>query len=129
MIQLSNVSVLVNDQVIPIVANSLKFSEGKGEQTVRVASLGGDAVEQVYAQDLESAFGKVMFEMHTTIDNVNSQRQWQSNQNRNVVALAAGTDDGNFNRVYTQCAMVNDPEIEIGNEGMISVEFSGNAPS
>ncbi len=119
---------LVNDEVVAIVPNSLKFTEGFGEQTVRAASAGGNSTEQVFSQDIEGALGKVMFDIHTTPANVALQRSWQANLNRNVVVVAGSTDEGSVERAFTQCAMVNDPEIEVGAEGVINIEFMGNKP-
>lgn len=127
-IQLSTAAVLVNNEVVTVVPNSVKFTEGFGEQQVRAGSVGGGGVEQIYSQDVESALGKVMFDIHTTPENVRLQRSWQSNQNRNVVQIAGTTDEGDVTRTYTQAAMVNDPEIEIGTEGVISIEFMANSP-
>ena len=126
-IQLSDAAVLVNDEVVAIVANSLKFTEGFGEQTVRAASVGGGATEQVYSRDIESALSKVMFELHTTPANISLARSWKALANANVVAIAGSTTEGDVTRTFTQAAMVNDPELEIGSEGMIAVEFASNA--
>ena len=126
-IQLSDATVLVNDEVVAIVPNTLKFTEGFGEQTVRAASVGGGAVEQVFSKDVESALSKVMFDIHTTPDNVKLARTWKSNKNQNVVAIAGKTAEADLTRTFTQAAMVNDPEIEISSEGVINVEFSSNA--
>jgi len=126
-IQLSDAAVLVNDEVVAIVPNSLKFTEGFGEQQVRAASVGGGAVEQIFSNDVETALSKVMFDIHTTPDNVEMQKTWKANGNKNVVAIAGATDEGETTRTFTQAAMTNDPEIEIGTEGVINIEFMSNA--
>lgn len=127
-IQLSTMTVLVNDAVVPIVPNSLKFTEGFGEQNIRAASSGGNSTEQVFSQNVEEALGKVMFDIYATPAAIALQRGWQANLNRNVVQLAGSNDDGDVTRTYTQCALVNDPEVEVGSEGVISLEFKGNKP-
>lgn len=127
-IQLSTATILVNDEVVTVVPNSVKFTEGFGEQQIRAGSSGGGSVEQIFSQDVESALGKVMFDIHTTPSNVALQRSWQANLNNNVVQIAGSTNEGDVTRTYAQAAMVNDPEIEIGSEGNISCEFMGNAP-
>jgi hypothetical protein len=126
MIQLSDATVLVNDEVAAIVPNSLKFTEGFGEQDVRAASVGGGAVEQVYSNNVETALSKVMFDLHVTPQNIALARSWKAGKNRNVVAIAGSTDDGDVTRTVTQAAMTNDPEVEIASEGVLSVEFMGN---
>jgi hypothetical protein len=126
-IQLSDAAVLVNDEVVAIVPNTLKYTEGIGEQQVRAASVGAGAVEQIYSRDVESALSKVMFDIHTTPDNVALQLTWKTNGNKNVVAIAGSTDEGEVTRTFTQAAMTGDPEIEIGTEGVINIEFMSNA--
>ena len=126
-IQLSDATVLVNDEVVAIIPNTLKFTEGLGEQNVRAASVGGGAVEQVYSNDVETALSKVMFDLPTTPTNVKLARTWKSNKNQNVVAIAGKTAEADLTRTFTQAAMTNDPEIEISSEGVINVEFMSNA--
>jgi hypothetical protein len=126
-IQLSDATVLVNDEVIMIVANSLKYTEGFGEQTVRAGSVGGGAVEQIYSRDVESSLSKIMFDLHTTPANVKLARTWKANANENVVQIAGKTTEGDVTRTFTQAAFTGDPEIEISTEGVIGIEFMSNA--
>ena len=126
-IQLSDATVLVNDEVVMIVPNSLKFTEGFGEQSIRAASVGGGAVEQIYSRDVETALSKIMFDIHTTPANVKLQRSWKAKANANVVQIAGSTTEGDVTRTFTQAAMTGDPEIEIGTEGVINIEFMSNA--
>ena len=65
---LSNIAVSVNNDPIAIVPNSVSYTEGFGEQTMRAASVGGASVEQVFSQDLESTFSMVKFEIYPDID-------------------------------------------------------------
>jgi len=127
MIQLSDATVLVNDEVIAIMPNSLKYTEGFGEQNMRAASIGGGAVEQIYSRNVETSLSKTMFELPTTPENVALQREWKSNGNKNVVQIAGSTDEGEVTRTFTQAAMIGDPEIEIASEGMIAIEFASNS--
>lgn len=126
-IQLSDAAILVNDEVVAIVPNTLKYTEGFGEQQVRAASVGGGAVEQIYSRDVETSLSKVMFDLHTTPDNVKLARSWKSNGNENVVGIAGKTAEGDVTRTFTQAAFTGDPEIEIGTEGVINIEFMSNA--
>jgi len=127
MIQLADATVMVNDVVLAIVPNTLKYTEGFGEQNVRAASVGGGKVEQVYSRDVESALSKVMFDLHTTPENADIAREWKSKGNQNVVGIAGSTAEGELRRTVQSAAMTNDPEIEIGTEGVINVEFMGNS--
>ena len=126
MIQLADATVLVNDEVVAIMPNSLKYTEGFGEQSVKAASIGGGAVEQLFARDVETAISKVMFDVPTTPESVELQRAWKVNGNQNVVQIAGSTVEGTLTRTFTQAAMIGDPEIEIATEGIINIEFAAN---
>jgi hypothetical protein len=126
-IQLSDAAILINDEVVAIVPNTLKYTEGFGEQQVRAASVGGGSVEQIYSRDVETSLSKVMFDLHTTPSNVKLARSWKSNGNENVAQIAGKTTEGDVTRTFTQAAMTSDPEIEIGTEGVINIEFMSNA--
>ena len=127
MIQLSDATVLVNDEVIAIMPNSLKYTEGFGEQAVRAASTGDGSVEQIYSRNVETNLSKAMFDIPTTPENVALAREWKSNGNKNVVQIAGATDEGELTRTFTQAAMTNDAEVEISSEGIVPIEFMSNA--
>ena len=126
-IQLSDATVLVNDEVVGIMPNSLKYTEGFGEQNVRAVSIGGGAVEQIFSRNVESSLSKVMFDIPTTPENIALARTWKANGNLNGVQIAGKTAEGDITRTFTQAAMTGDPEIEISTEGVINVEFMSNA--
>lgn len=125
-IQVSDAVVIVNNEVVAVVPNSVKFTEGFGEQKVRAASVGGGKVETVHARDLESSLSKVMFELMTTIGNVKLARSWKANFAQNVIQVSGSTPDGDINRTFTNATITNDYEVEIGSEGNISIEAMAN---
>ncbi len=126
MIQLSDATLIANNEAIGIVPNSLSYTEGFGEQDVRVASIGGGKVEQVYAQNVESNISMLKFELPTTPENIKLARSWKSNQNQNVFVIAGSTNEGDVTKTFTQAAVVNDYEVAIGSEGSIEVEVKAN---
>ena len=128
MIQLSDAALIANNEAVGIVPNSMKFTEGFGERKVRTASVGGGKVEQIFANDVESALSKLTFDMPTTPENIRLAREWTANQNKNVFQIAGSTSDGEeVTRSFTQAAVVNDYEVEIGSEANISIEIMSNA--
>ncbi len=126
-VQLSDPLVTVNNNPIAIIPNTVKYTEGKGEQTLRAASLGGGNTEQVYAHNVETNFSMVMFEMPSTVDNINQAREWKTNLNQNLVQIAGSTPEGQITRTFSQAAILNDYEVELGSETNITVEFKSNA--
>lgn len=127
MIQLADATLIANNEAISIVPNSLKFTEGFGERSVRVAALGGGKVEQIYANNVEGALSKLMFELPTTPENIKLARAWTAAGNGNVFQIAGSTSEGDMTRTFTQAAVTNDYEVEIGSDTSISIEIASNA--
>ena len=126
MIQLSDATLVANNDAVGIIANSLKYTEGFGEQTMRAASIGGGKAEQVFANDVETRFSSLMFDLPTTPENIALAREWKANGNQNAFQIAGFTPEGDVTRTFTQAAVVNDYEVEIGTDTNISVEIKSN---
>lgn len=127
--QLADITVTVNNAPIGINPNSFKYTEGLGEQKVRSASFGGGAVEQIFSNDIENNFSMVSFELPATIGNIALLRSWKVNRNQNLIQAVGQTPEGALTRVFTQAAILNDYEVELGSETNISVEFKSNPAS
>lgn len=127
MIVLTTAELVINNQTFPIVPNSLKFTEGLGEQKMSAASVGGGKTIQVYEEDVETNFSKVMFEAHATVENIEKLRDYKTNRNANTIEISGSTPDGKrLTRAFTQAALLGDYEVGIGTEVRIPVEFSAN---
>ncbi len=126
-IQLSDMTVEVNNEAVAIIPNTLVYTDGFGEQKVRAMSTGGGGVELVYSNDVESNIAKCNFEIASTPDNAALARQFKVNLNTNGIRIYGSTPDGKtLTRTFTQAALVNDPEIAIGSETTIPLEFMAN---
>lgn len=128
MIQLTDAAVLVNNEAVAVVPNSVEFDEGRGEQVVRPMSVGEGKVEQVFANNLETSMGAVKFSLPTTVENIALALSWKTNRNRNVVQIAGSTDDGDVSRTFTQAALTANYKVPIGTEADIEIEFMANQP-
>lgn len=124
--QLSDATLMVNNEVWAIVPNSLVFTEGQGEQSIKAASLGGGAVEQVFSNDVESAFSMVKAELYATVENIENTRAVKANLNNNVVQIYGQTVDGSMTRTFTKAAMLGETEKALGVDATISIEFKAN---
>jgi hypothetical protein len=127
MIQLSDAAVVVNNEAVAVIPNTVKFTEGFGEQKMRAASIGDGKVEQIFSNDVETSFSKIMFEVPTTVDNISLVRSWKALQNGNVVSIAGTNSEGTITRTFQKAAILGDYEVEIGSEASISVEMSSSA--
>jgi len=123
--QLNDIVILVNDVQIAYTSDSLSWSDGLGEYSIRNAVTGGGQTEQVFSEDLSSKFGMVKFSMPTTDENEQYKRDWKLNKNNNVVELI-GAGGSSFTKVYTQAAILNDPESNAATDGNIEIEFKSN---
>lgn len=127
MIQLVDATLIANNEAIGITPNSLSYTEGFGEQTMRAASIGGGKAEQVYSRNIETHFSSLKFSLPTTPENVKLARSWKANTNQNVFAIAGSTPEGKVTRTFTQAAVINDYEVGIGSEEDIEIEVRSNA--
>lgn len=124
--KLNTASIFVNNEVVPIVPESFTFTEGLGEQTIETASIGGGVTEQVFSEDVTTAASNPKFEMYPTIENIALARSWKGNRNANVVAASGTTPDGQvFSRTFTQAALTNNYEVNLGSAN-IAIEFMAN---
>ncbi len=125
MIRLTTATVVVNNEPVGVVSGSVSLVEGDGEFSVSAVSVGAN-VEQVFSEDLDSAFAVVKFQIPNTVENMKLTRQWKRLKNTNYVQIAASNADGKFDRTVSQAAMLNDPEKTFGKDTDIDIEFQGN---
>ena len=125
-IQVADAAVTVNNNVVAIVPNSLVYTEGKGEQTMRAASAGGGQVEPIYSNNIETNLSMCRFDLPATVENIDLAREWKSNSNQNLVQLAGRTAEGNVTRTFTQAALLTDYEVPLGSDTNITIEFRAN---
>lgn len=123
--QLNDITVVVNNEIVSYIADSLAWVDGFGEYTMRNAIVGGGQTETVFSKALETKKGMVKFSMPTTAKHEDWKRQWKLLENENVVELIGPVGSG-FTKVFTAAAVLNDPESSSANEGNIEIEFNSN---
>lgn len=124
--QLSNAAVLVNNDIVAYIPNTLSYTEGLGEQSIRAASAGGNQTEQIFADNIEMRYSTVKFELPSTIENIAKVRQWKQNKNANLVQISGKTADGNLTRSFSQAALLTDVEVPLTNDGNMTLEWRSN---
>jgi len=125
-LQLSAIAVEVNDEPWAIEPGTCAFTEGFGAALVRAASTGGEGTELIFARDISEAMSMIKFEVPATIANVERVRAVTAGLGVNTVQLSANFGGRSFSRTMTQGSVVNNPEVNIGPEGTIELEFKGN---
>lgn len=123
--QLNDIIILVNNVQVAYTADSLSWKDGFGDYSIRNAVVGGGQTEQVFSKDLSTKFGMVKFSMPTTEENEANKRAWKGNDNNNVVELI-GPPGSNFTKIFTQAAIMDDPESNAATDGNIEIEFQAN---
>jgi len=122
---ISTPSVIINNLPIGIRPNSLKYTEGLGEQTMRTQSAGGGTVDVVYSSNAESFMSTVSFELLNTADNINNIRAWKTNLNQNAISIV--DQNSGLTRNFANMALTNNYEVALGADGVIAVTFMGDA--
>ncbi len=121
---LANPAIIVNGVSVAIMPNSFSYTEGRGEQTVKTQTAGGGSVENVFFDNAETKFSMVKFELYNTDVSIELALIWKNNTNLNVIEWNGGIKS-NTVRVVKGAALTNDYEVELKNEGMLSLEFHG----
>ena len=116
-------TIIVNNENITISANSCTYKVGKGNKTVRVGSVGGGATEPIITEDAEAKKGMVKFSVHPTKAMIDKIETWQDNVNNNVVQII--DNNNNFDRTMQSAIVINDPDINLGVDTLIEIEFEG----
>jgi len=122
-VQLANPLVTVNNDPVAVTPNSVMYTEGLGEQTMRAASLVGGQVVPIYSQNIEQNFGSVSFDMPATPANIAKARQWKANADQNVISITGATPEGTLARAFQRAAILNNYEVALGSETNITIEF------
>ena len=126
--QISDLAVIVNNEVVGVIPNSIEMDEGRGEQVLRSVSIGEGKTEQVFANNLESNFGACKFSMPSTAENIASALVWKTGRNTNTVQFLGTINGEVFSRTYLQCALTSNYKIAVGPEADIEIEFMGLPP-
>ena len=115
-------AIVVNNVTVAIKPNSFAYTEGNGERKIRVASSGGSATQNCMSEDFETAFSMCKFTVYATLDNVALVKTWLTNKDANVVQ--ASDELTGFTRTFQEALIINNPEVALGVDGEIEVEWN-----
>jgi len=120
---LAGAALIINNETIPYVPNSLKYDVGNPERKVEPQVVGGGAVTNVVTEDFATAKSKIMFDLKTTTENEQLFLGWVENFEDNLVKIVS--NDGK-SRVFELATIINKPEFDTGADGIASIEFESN---
>lgn len=121
--KLSNPTVVINNNAVPIIPNTFSFTEGFGEQELKVQSSGGGSVQTVLSNNVETNMSMVKFSIHNTAELIDLARSWKVNANKNAITV---TGEG-LTRAFNNAAVTNDYEVNLGADTTIDIEFKSDA--
>ena len=113
--------VVINNTPIYYVPNSVVYTEGKGEQNVRVQSAGGGLLSLVISENVESNFSKLKLGLYPTKENIALARSFKSNPGKNACQFS----EDDFSRTISDATVVNDYDVELGSDTVITLEIMG----
>lgn len=120
---LSNPTVVVNDDTISILPNSLSYKEGQGDAKVRPLSAGGDAIEVVVTSDAETKASMVKFKVSNSDTHLGQVNEWLLARSDGGVTITLS--EGDISIPFTGMIMTTEPERSVGADGEVEVEFMG----
>ncbi len=114
-------TIVVNNETVFIVPGSFTYTEGLGEQTVRVQSSGGGGVQPIFSQNVEMKKSTVKFSMINDKINIANARKWKINGQANAMA-ATDVNEG-FTKTFKLAVLTNNYDVPLGPDGVIELEF------
>lgn len=119
--QLSTVQLVVDNDPVSYVPNTLSYNEGLGEQTVKSQN-----ATLTNAVNLETLVGMVKFDLTSTIENINLAKKWKTQGKSSAGALISMASGKSFSKSFTNMALTNNYEIPLSQDGQFTLEFSGS---
>ena len=118
---LSTATVVVNNETVAIVPNSLTIKTGRGENVVKTETYGAGSVEPVVFENLETKKGYVKFSLYPKDTSLEAILSYKSSKGNNTILVI--TSENSY--TFTNMALTNDPEINFSSDGEIELEFEG----
>lgn len=122
-ISLANPTLTINNIAVYYMPNSIVYTEGYGEYNQRAQTSGNGAVDIVFSQNVETKMSNFKFDVANTLENIDLAKNWKKNLNQNTITII----DNSYSRTITSAALISDFEVNLGSEGVISLEFRGNS--
>ena len=121
---LSNPSVVIQNETIAIIPNSLSFKIGSGDKEVKAQSAGGGSIEVVVSENAETMISMVKFKLFNTAGNLQRVKDWSVLFSETITL----SDPNGINESFRDMVVTTEPERSIGADGDLEIEWKG-APS
>ena len=118
---LSNPVVEISNVIVDVVANSVSYKGGRGDKTVK-SQLSGGIATPVTTVDASTKIGMVKMKMLSTKANIDKIEAWLASNS----GLAIGLSEGAFNKNFSNMTITNDPELALGVDSEIELDWQGS---
>jgi hypothetical protein len=121
---ITNPQLVINDELILYVANSLKYIKNTAKTQIGSLTAGGSSVTTVHSIDVSEAVGQVSFNAKVTSRLFDLLDMWSSQTAENVIELSSS--NGDIALAFTGMSLEEVPELEFGAESEIELTFKGD---
>jgi hypothetical protein len=119
--------VTLNDELLAIVANSVSYTTGDGERSVKAAGTGGGKGVLTISENVETKISTAKFSVFTTVDNADTVEQAIKRLSNNVLVIAGTDPFGNsLRKTFTNSVIMNNPEFNLQADGQVDVEIASD---
>lgn len=122
MTTLNNAILTVDDINVKVVPNSVAYNDGDGEVTLRTQTAGA-TVEVIDTINAETQISMCKFTLLSTPENADLVRVWSRSQDPHTITLAVRGSD--FTRSFRNMRVTNNPDVAVGHDANIEIEFKG----
>ena len=124
---LNDPQVTINDELLAIVGNSVSFTTGDGERSIKAAGTGGGKAVLTISENIETKISTAKFSVFTTVRNADTVDQAIKRLNNNVLVIAGTDPFGNsLRKTFTNATITNNPEFNLQADGQIDIEMSSD---
>lgn len=118
---ISNPVVKWNGQTLSVGANSVSYKLGKGDKVTRPFSAGGDAIEVVTTDNVETKISMLKFSLANTANAASIAQEMSNNLAENEFEVS----EGDLIVTFTGMVLTTEPEVPLSQDGVIELDFSG----
>ena len=123
---LSNPSVLINGTPFPVLGNSVSFTEGQPEATIRTQIVGNNVVQD-YTENFETAMSVFKCSFLSTAEQIEQVRAFRQLKNTNIITLTATETvsgvESPIRRTFTNASITNQYEVALGSDVQVDLEW------
>ena len=121
---ISNPQIVINDEIVLFIPNSLKYIENTAKTVVKSLTAGGTSAVTVHSMDLSEANSKITFTVKATKRTLELIPFWYSNTAENVIEVSSA--NGDIALAFIQMSLEEIPESAFGADGELELTFLGD---